>query len=175
MNKAATCRHMSVVARCRHSIGNYTYLEVIGWFRERTEQVQAALPPHTGRADEDRSNQKQTQAEEAADPLSPAKPDARDQVVENDRKYDATERRASGGQRHCQRALMEEVMADDCESGCENQSTGDAKEDSLTQNELVELGAETCEHHGHDQEDGEGPDDYHGTIAIGEGTAGQGG
>jgi hypothetical protein len=152
MNKAATCRHMSFVAKCRHSTGN-TYLEVIGWLLERIEQVQAVLPPHTGRAKEDRGDQKQAQAEEAADPLSPAEPDTRDEVVENDRKDDAAERGASGGQRHCQRALLEEVMADDCKSGCEDQSTGHAKEDSLTQDKLVELGAETGEHHGHDQEE----------------------
>lgn len=65
-------------------------------------------------------------------------------------------------------------MADDCESGCEDQSAGDTKEDSLAQDELVELGAETCEHHSHNQEEGEGPDDDHRTIAIGKGTAGQG-
>lgn len=100
MNKAATYRYMSVVTKWRHSNGN-TYLEVIGWLLESIEQVQAILPPHTCRAKEDRGDQKQAKAEEAADPLSPAEPDTRNEVVKNDRKDDTAKGGTSGGKRHC--------------------------------------------------------------------------
>jgi hypothetical protein len=58
MNKAATCKHMSVVATGRLNPGG-NYLEVVGWLRERIEQEQAVLSSHASRPKEDGGGQKQ--------------------------------------------------------------------------------------------------------------------
>ena len=129
-------------------------LEGIGRLQEGFEQNETTLPSHRHGTNGDGSYSEQEEAQEAANTLTPRESDAWvvKEIGHDHRKDDAPDGRASRCECHGHGPFLKEVMTDNREGRCKNEAGGNAKKDSLAEEELVELSTEAGEHHSDDEQ-----------------------
>ncbi len=129
-------------------------LEGIGRLQEGFEQNETPLPSHRRGTNGGCSYSEQEEAQETANALSPWESDAWvvKEIRHNHRKDDAPDGRASRCKGHGHGSFLEEVMTDNREGWGKNEAGGNAKKDSLAEDELVELSTKAGEHHSDDEQ-----------------------
>lgn len=137
-------------------------LEVVRRFLEGIEHNQVPTSRHIeSGTNAGRPYREQEQTEEATGTLSPRKSHAWviNEICQDDRKDNPANGRASGCIGHSHGTSLREVVTDDREGRGKDETTGDAEEDALAEEELVELSTKASEHHGDHKQNREGPND----------------
>lgn len=129
-------------------------LERVCGFPESVEHDQTALSRHTGsRANCDRRDHEEQQANEATRALGPRKSHVRvvEEICQDNGVNDAPNRGAGRCVSHCHGSLFEEVVTNDSEGWRKDKPTGETEKDPLTERELIVLSTKAREHHGNDE------------------------